>query len=856
METAGDLVEALVPFAALDRLAAAPGVQRVREPQSPYPDSPQAGEIKGPRLESWQWAGYTGDGVDVAIIDSGFADLPNVEARGDLPAGLTVSPNYCSGSQEQLTLHGTDVAQIVHAAAPGAQLHLICIDDDVDLALAEQWAEANGIEIVSHSMSWFNTSRGDGTGGDTTPEGIVRRAAEHGILWVNSAGDMGNSHWGGTFANDIVQQYDGWHQFDQNKPFQPWIDIRRSDYVNQICATLRLDEWPNAQTDLDLYLLNPAGTVVAQSTNAQTGTQPPLESLCYSPIGGFTTDTYHIVVRKVSGSATPYFDLFTPGLGMLAGSTARGSITEPASSASAFAVGDQCGRVYFSNQYLPSNGPTIDGRIKPDIAAPSHADGFCSNANRYDPFGGTSLSAPHVVGAAALVMQKYPDKTGAQVRSFLVDNAWNPNIVLPNNELGNGYLHLPVLPPTVNSFDQVPYMTAGERALYFGAFLDRATSATLGDVPLGVASDDYIDALDYVVPDNAVAGVLHVTTPEGTASSAGTIGVAARVDSFQPPQACDHSIVTVTGGGFLSTSAVTVAGVPVRSFAILSATQLRLVLGHIASGGPIQVETPGGIISANSGGSFLNFLLTPLPMKIKSVSVTKAAFGSQVRVVGANFKCLEQVTLGNFEVLDHTESPDGTTLTFVVPEGAPSGVVRIAGNTAGAIVASKKAISVVGYPAIAKLKPVSGSPGAVVAIGGVGLTAVTAVNFGGVPTTFTTVGDGTINAVVPLGAGTGPVTIVTPLGTFASAINFTVLPPPKPSIKSAKPSSGSVGTVVTLAGSGFFGATAVSLAGVSAAFTVKSASAITVTVPAGAASGVFQVTAPGGTATSKSFTVS
>ena len=48
--------------------------------------------------------------------------------------------------------------------APAAQLTLICIDDEVELAQAEQYVLANGIKIVNHSVSWFDTSRGDGTG--------------------------------------------------------------------------------------------------------------------------------------------------------------------------------------------------------------------------------------------------------------------------------------------------------------------------------------------------------------------------------------------------------------------------------------------------------------------------------------------------------------------------------------------------------------------------------------------------------------------------------------------------------------------------------------------------------------------
>ncbi len=72
-----------------------------------------------------------------------------------------------------------------------------------------------------------------------------------------------------------------------------------------------------------------------------------------------------------------------------------------------------------------------------------------------------------------------------------------------------------------------------------------------------------------------------------------------------------------------------------------------------------------------------------------------------------------------------------------------------------------------------------------------------------------------------------------------------------PTITSFTPTSGPVGTSVTITGGGFFGATAVTIDGVAATFTVDSPSQITATVPSGAKNGPIAVTAPGGTVTTK-----
>jgi endonuclease G len=78
-----------------------------------------------------------------------------------------------------------------------------------------------------------------------------------------------------------------------------------------------------------------------------------------------------------------------------------------------------------------------------------------------------------------------------------------------------------------------------------------------------------------------------------------------------------------------------------------------------------------------------------------------------------------------------------------------------------------------------------------------------------------------------------------------------------PGFGTFSPSSGSVGTPVSITGTGFTGASSVTFNGVSASFTVHSSTSISATVPSGATSGLIKVITPGGLATSSSsFTVS
>jgi hypothetical protein len=96
----------------------------------------------------------------------------------------------------------------------------------------------------------------------------------------------------------------------------------------------------------------------------------------------------------------------------------------------------------------------------------------------------------------------------------------------------------------------------------------------------------------------------------------------------------------------------------------------------------------------------------------------------------------------------------------------------------------------------------------------------------------------------------------TRIGSFTFPSCSNQQPPAAPTIGSFSPSSGAVGTTVTLTGTGFTGASSVTFSGTASSFAVNSDTQITATVPTGATSGPLAVTTAGGTATSaSSFTV-
>src|SRR2546429_9137487 len=111
--------------------------------------------------------------------------------------------------------------------------------------------------------------------------------------------------------------------------------------------------------------------------------------------------------------------------------------------------------------------------------------------------------------------------------------------------------------------------------------------------------------------------------------------------------------------------------------------------------------------------------------------------------------------------------------------------------------ARSSAFSAVGRPpTITSFAPPSGPAGTSVTINGTSFTGATAVAFNGVSASFTVTSDTAIQATVPTGATTGPLSVTTPAGTATSSGAFTV--GSGSTITSFAPTSGPAGTSVTI----------------------------------------------------------
>jgi hypothetical protein len=399
----------------------------------PYPHEPAAVTGQGVALTGagdMQALNQNGAGMTIGIVDLQFSNLSNSKASGDLPSYLDVM-DY-TGTGPDGGTHGTNVAEIVHEMAPGASLRLAKIGTETQLSQAVDDMIAVGTDVIVHSVAWFNAAFYDGTGSLCD---ITSQAEAAGVQWVNAAGNYRNSHYLGTFmdANGDLR-----HEFVTGQNYNT-ISLTAGSAVS---LYMNWEAYPTTSIDYDLYLYNgnpdSGGTVVAFSTNKQSGKgaewypYPDEAIVKYVPP---TTGTYYVVVRKVSSStAHRRVSLFStgPALGV---KTTASSIAQPADCSSALAVGAT--NLSDVPEGFSSEGPTTDGRAKPDIAGPNRVQTSLSAS-----FAGTSAAAPHVGGAVALLRAQNPGFSLAQIKWLLTSTSKDVNTAGYDYRTGSGRISL------------------------------------------------------------------------------------------------------------------------------------------------------------------------------------------------------------------------------------------------------------------------------------------------------------------------------------------------------------------------------------------------------------------------------
>ena len=426
----------------------------------------------------------------------------------------------------------------------------------------------------------------------------------------------------------------------------------------------------------------------------------------------------------------------------------------------------------------------------------------------------------------------------------------------------------PFLPaaPAVDSFSPTSGDPAGGTIVVLtGSGFFGATAVNFGATPavtFNVDSDTQITALS---PAGTGSVNLTVTTPAG--SAAATLAtqfsyVAAtpvpQVTSIAPGtgSTLGGDAVTITGSGFTGAGAVKFGAVDASTFNVDTDTQITATTAAAAAGTvDVTVTTGTGTSSASAADRFTFAVPAPAVASVAPASGPMAG-GTSVVVTGTAFGGASAVVFGTAPATGYSVDSD-TQITATSPAGTGTVDVLVTtpAGTSAVVAGDQFSYQAAAAPTVTGISPTSGSAagGDTVTVAGTGFTGATAVGFGVTGASGVAVkSDTQITATSPAGTGTVDVTVTTPAGTSAvvAADQFTYAPPAAPVVTGLNPNSGAGagGDVVTVAGTGFTGATAVAFgANAAQTFQVDGDTQITATSPAGGGTVDVTVTTPAGT---------
>ncbi len=414
-----------------------------------------------------------GSGLKIGILsDSANATgaLTAAQTSGDMPPTCPVVTGPCftmvqdfgSGSDE-----GTAMMEIIYDLAPGANLFFATADVS-EAGFAQNILNLQSVshcDIIVDDVFYFDEP--------VFQDGIVAQAVNTvstaGVLYFSSAGNEGNvdSSTAGYFEGDFNDAGSPAFTFPGGAKTGTIHNFGTVPTpVNGDIITARGDaytlNWSDPQggsgNDYDLFLVTSTGTIKAQSTNLQNGTQNPFEQInppalvagdrlvvfkttAATPLA-FAINTIRGTLTLVTSGQTHghsaasgtgiYSVAATPAAGAFNGVAPVGPFPNPFNSTNVVEpfTSDGPRRVFFSsngtaitpgNFLFGTNGGTV--RNKPDITAADGVSTTLPGNSGLNPFYGTSAAAPHAAAVAALIKSFNPALTQTQIRTALTSTA-------------------------------------------------------------------------------------------------------------------------------------------------------------------------------------------------------------------------------------------------------------------------------------------------------------------------------------------------------------------------------------------------------------------------------------------------
>jgi len=409
-----------------------------------------------------KYLGLDGTGVTVGVISTSYNALGGAAQdvqTGDLPSNVNVIQDYNGqGANDE----GRAMLQIIHDVAPGASL-AFATGEGGDAGFKSNVAalENAGAKVIVDDLTYADEPMFQ----DGSTAQAVESAVSSGVTYLSAAGNAGQNgfesawHSGPFLPAGYYPSVPGAPAFRGGTTF----DFAANSYVQPVTvaanATLNLDlQWDSpfksgtnggsgSTNDLDVYLLNLYGQIVAGSTNNNVGADP-WEYFSIKNTSSNSTG-YYLMITNYAGTVpglVKYVMLNSSGVTVNEYATNSATIYGHGNASNDAAVG----AAYYGN--TPAYGvspPVIEPyssvgsteirfdqngnpitpftRNHPDFVAPDGVDntffGADTDSSGFPNFFGTSAAAPHAAAVAALMLQSLPSATPSQIYSALDNSA-------------------------------------------------------------------------------------------------------------------------------------------------------------------------------------------------------------------------------------------------------------------------------------------------------------------------------------------------------------------------------------------------------------------------------------------------
>lgn len=415
-----NIAVAWVPLESLEILASLPEVRSIQTVLPPFVrqgSTVSEGDLILKSSSLRESYGINGTGIKIGIISDGVNNLEDAQATGDISSDVHVLSNKIGGNE------GTNMLEIVHDIAPGAELYFHdCGSSRLEFNRAVDALVNAGCTVICDDIGWLSEPFfEDGIVADHVKEVIK----EHNILYISSAGNSGDSHYQGFFYDNGS----GWHDFSSGQRVVKNLQLKIQPSGEAWVFLQWNDEWEYSGNNYDLYLKNgETSETIASSEVYQDGDNLPLEYIMYANEGNRTLNV-SIEIKKTSGEARELelYIYYWPGVtvnpeNIVAEDSVFGHPALPeVVSVGAVGTGDSGN---YEIEYFSSIGPATIYYPSPEVRPKTDLSGLdgvsvTGMGGVPEQFYGTSASSPHVAAIAALIWSAFPEKSAMDIRRLL-----------------------------------------------------------------------------------------------------------------------------------------------------------------------------------------------------------------------------------------------------------------------------------------------------------------------------------------------------------------------------------------------------------------------------------------------------